>query len=270
VYLAQKAIVQRGGLVLLLGIIFSLVLGIFVSKRITDPIGQLVEGTRHISAGDLNYQVKVKGHDEISELAGAFNNMADSLLKANKKIHDYFYRAMQSLVRLLEAKDHYTKGHSDRVAEFTEKIARQIGLPPAKIDLLKQAAQLHDIGKLSIDERILNKCSALSEEEIKIIHEHSRTGEDILRPAAFDKELLDLVRSHHEHYDGSGYPDKLKGEEVDLIYQIIPIADAYDAMISSRAYRPPMSRQEAIAILKQNSGTQFNPKVVEAFLKALS
>jgi len=269
VYLAEKAILKRGILVLAFGIIFSLLLGILVSRRIADPVAKLVEGTRHIAAGDLDYHVDVTGKDEIAELAGAFNGMASSIAEANRKMHDYFYRAMQSLVRLLEAKNPYTRGHSDRVAELSEKTALAMGLPSEKTELLKRAAQLHDIGKLGIDERILNKTSSLTEEELDVIHQHPRTGEEILQPIAFDKELVDMVRLHHEHYDGSGYPNRTRGEDMELIYQIIPVVDSYDAMTSDRSYRKAMSKEDATAILKKNSGTQFNPSVVAAFLKVI-
>ncbi|MFA5145373.1 MAG: HD-GYP domain-containing protein [Candidatus Omnitrophota bacterium] len=269
VYLVEKAVWQRGILVLVFGLIFSLALGILVSRRVTDPIAELAKGTRHIAAGDLNYQVNIKGKDEIAELANAFNSMAVNIAEARRKMHDYFYRAMQSLVRLLESKDQYTRGHSDRVANFSEKIARAMGFALEKAELLKRAAQLHDIGKLGIDERILNKPSSLTKEELELIHQHPRTGEEILRPIAFDEELIAMVRSHHERYDGSGYPNKIKGKDLELICQIIPVADAYDAMTSSRSYRPAMSKEKAIALLKKDSGTQFNPKVVDALLRVI-
>lgn len=269
VYLAQKELLRRGILVLFSGIIFSLALGILVSRRLTDPVAKLAEGTRRIAGGELDYQVNIRGKDELAELAGAFNSMASSLAQANRKMHDYFYRAMQSLVRLLESKDHYTKGHSDRVADLAEKTARLMGLASEKVELLKRAAQLHDIGKLGVDERILTKTSSLSGEELEAIHQHPRTGEEILQPIAFDQELIDMVRSHHERYDGTGYPNKLKGEDMELIYQIIPIVDSYDAMISGRSYQKVMSREEAAAVLKKNSGTQFNPAVVDAFLQVI-
>ncbi|MDD5236634.1 MAG: HAMP domain-containing protein [Candidatus Omnitrophica bacterium] len=269
VYLAEKSLLQRGIAVLAFGIIFSLTLGIFISRGVTKPIAQLVEATRRIAKGELDYQVNIKGKDEIAELAGAFNGMAASIAEANRKMHDYFYRAMQSLVRLLEAKDLYTKGHSDRVADFAEKTAKAMGLPVEKVEMLKRAAELHDIGKLGIDERILNKTTPLTDEEFALIREHPHTGEEILEPIAFDKELIDMVRSHHERYDGKGYPNKVKGEDLELICQIIPIADSYDAMTSNRAYRAAMSREEAINRLKAGSGTQFNPQVLEAFLKII-
>ncbi len=268
VYALRKAVVQRSLLILLAGIILSLFLGIITSKRLSTPLKELVSGTRHIAAGDLGYRVNVKGSDEISELAESFNGMSSSLYQARIKMHDYFYRVMQSMIRLLESKDGYTKGHSDRVVDYTERIARAMALPEAKIELLKRAAQLHDIGKLGIDERIINKSSGLTEKEREIIYHHPETGESILQPAAFDKEILDLVRRHHEHYDGSGYPDGINGRESDLFYQIIPVADAYDAMTSGRAYRPPLTKQEALQRIQEASGSQFNPEVVEAFLKA--
>jgi HD-GYP domain-containing protein (c-di-GMP phosphodiesterase class II) len=169
----------------------------------------------------------------------------------------------------LEAKDPYTKGHSDRVTEFSRLIGQELGLSAEKMELLTNAAQLHDIGKLCIDERILNKPSALTDEEFELIRQQPQRGLEILKPAAFSEDLLKIVRSHHERYDGKGYPDHINGELVDLIYQIIPVADSYDAMTSSRSYRPAMSKDKAVAILKESSGSQFNPLVVQAFLKVI-
>ncbi|MCK9572596.1 MAG: HD-GYP domain-containing protein [Candidatus Omnitrophica bacterium] len=269
VYLAEKGIFQRGLFVLFFGIIFSLSLGVLISRRITEPVKKLVQGTKYIAAGNLDHRVDVKGNDEFSQLAGSFNIMAESLNRANRQMRDYFSRSMQSLVRLLEAKDPYTKGHSDRVTEFSRLIGQELGLSAEKMELLTNAAQLHDIGKLCIDERILNKPSALTDEEFELIRQHPQRGLEILKPAAFSEDLLKIVRSHHERYDGKGYPDHINGELVDLIYQIIPVADSYDAMTSSRSYRPAMSKDKAVAILKESSGSQFNPLVVQAFLKVI-
>lgn len=235
VYKIQRAVHRRGLFVLALGVIFSVGLGTLLSKRITLPIQSLVAGTRKIAAQDLHHQVEVYGPDEIRELARSFNIMAKSLLDVRNRMDDYFYHAMQSLVRILEAKDHYTRGHSDRVAEYTEKIALRMGFPQEKVSVIKKAAELHDIGKLPIQESILNKVGKLTEEEWKVIQEHPIVGEDILKPVVFDQELLSLVRSHHERYDGKGYPDRLKGEENNIFAQIVSVADAYDAMSSTRA-----------------------------------
>ena len=269
VHLIQKAAYQRILFILFLGIIISLILGMLISKGITKPVGKLVEGTRRVSQGDLRYTVKVKGNDEISELAESFNRMAKSLAESQEKLLDYFYRVVESLVRALEAKDPYTKGHSERVADYARSIAVKMGLPEEKIKLLREIASIHDIGKLGISENILNKKEKLTDEELQLIRNHPLTGEDILKPLRISEEMLSAVRSHHERYDALGYPDKINGDNINIFAAIVSAADAYDAMTSCRAYRKPLSKEEAIAELKKNSGTQFNPKVVEEFLQIL-
>lgn len=269
VYDMEKELNQRAFIVLAIGIMISLILGLWVSKRTTDPVKQLEEATSRIAAGDLEYRVDIKGIDEISRLGDSFNNMADSLSESKKALQDYFYRIVQSLVRSLEAKDSYTRGHSDRVAEYSEQIALEMGFSQKESDMLKKVAQLHDIGKIGIDDRILNKAEKLTDGEWMTIKDHPVTGEEILRPVFLDKRLLNIVRLHHERYDGKGYPVGLKGDDIDIFAQIVCVADSYDAMTSKRAYRDSMAKDAAIVELKKNSGTQFNPKVVEAFLKII-
>ena len=269
VYRMQMQVHLRAILVLLLGMLVSVGLGLFISKWVTQRIQRIVEGTRHIAADDLEFKLDVKGHDEISELASSFNKMAFSLSESKKKLQDYFYRVVQSLVIILEAKDAYTSGHSERVAGYAGRIAQSMGFSREKIELLKKAAQIHDIGKLVIDENILNKKSKLSEEEWKVMKQHPLVGEEVLKPILMDEEVMSMVRSHHERYDGKGYPDKLKGDNINIFAQIISVADAYDAMTSARAYRPALSKQDAIAELKNNCGSQFNTQVVKSFVKAL-
>jgi len=269
VYAMQKQLNMRAILVLGIGFLTSLILGFLVSKRATEPIKKLVRATQRLAAGDLFYRVDIKGSDEISHLGDAFNKMAENIKVSSEALHDYFYRVVQSFVRSLEAKDSYTRGHSDRVADYARQIALEMGFSTNESDMLKKVAELHDVGKLGIDERILNKIEKLTEEEWKTIKEHPVTGEEILGPVFLDKRMLSIVRSHHERYDGKGYPDALKGDETDILAQIVAVADSYDAMTTKRAYRGPLTKEEAIEELKKNSGTQFNPRVVEAFLKIL-
>jgi len=269
VYATQKQVHVRAFFVLALGIVLSIGLGMMISKKITKRIEQLVEGTRHVAAGKLLYQVAIKGDDEIAELARSFNQMARSLDESRKRVLSYFYDVVQSLVRILEARDHYTRGHSEKVAEYSEKIALRMGFSSEEAGLLKEIALLHDIGKLGIRESILNKKEKLTDEEWEVIKKHPVIGEDILKPILFTKDMLSIVRAHHERYDGTGYPDKLKGDDIHIFSSILSVADAYDAMTSHRAYRRALSKKSAIEELKANSGTQFNPKVVEAFLKIL-
>ncbi len=260
---------RRALLVLLLGIFVAAVLGLLVGKSTTDPIKKLEEATERISSGDFKYRVDIRGNDEISRLGRAFNRMAESISESRKALQDYFYRIVQTLARSIEAKDTYTKGHSDRVAEYARKIAVEMGLSEEEAEMLKSVAELHDIGKLGIEESILNKDGKPSPEEWEIIKEHPKTGEEILTPVFLDKKKLAIVRSHHERYDGKGYPDGLKGDEIDILAQIVSVADSYDAMTSKRAYRNSLGKAAAIEELTRNSGTQFNPKVVEAFLRVL-
>ncbi|MDD5096998.1 MAG: HD-GYP domain-containing protein [Candidatus Omnitrophica bacterium] len=269
VYFAEKDLFYRGIFVLLMGVIIALGLSFIFSARIIGPIKKLIDGTKHITEGDLGYRVKISSQDELGQLAASFNDMAASLALAREKLHDYFYRVVQAMVRSLEAKDHYTRGHSDRVGEYAYKIAMEMGIPLEKAEMLKETAQLHDIGKLGIHEDILNKKVGLSESEWDIVHKHPEVGEEILKPVLSDAQMLAVVRSHHERYDGQGYPDGLKGDQINIFAQIVTVADAYDAMTTSRSYKTALTQEEALARIKESAGTQFSPAVVLAFVSAL-
>ena len=270
VFTMQNAVRIRAAVVLLLGIILSIVAGFLLSKKITNRINRLVAGTRHVASGDLYYRIKVEGSDEISELASSFNQMAVKLSKSRRELLSYFYRVVQALVRIMEARDHYTKGHSERVTEYAAEIGAKMGLSSDKIEMLREVTLLHDIGKLGIQESILNKKEKLTEEEWESIKRHPIIGEDILRPVLLTKEMLEIVRGHHERYDGKGYPDKLSGESINIFSAIVSVADSYDAMTSARAYRPALPKEKAIEELIKNKGTQFNPKAVDAFIEVLN
>ncbi|MCM8828487.1 MAG: HD-GYP domain-containing protein, partial [Candidatus Omnitrophica bacterium] len=215
------------------------------------------------------FRLKVEGDDEFGKLARTFNKMADSLNASRKILRGYLYRTVRSMVSILEARDPYTRGHSERVASFSEKIARKMGLSEKKIALLKETALLHDIGKLGIEENILNKIEPPTDQEWDIIKKHPSIGAEVLRPIFFEKDAIDIVIQHHERFDGKGYPYGLSGNEINILAQILSVADAFDAMTSARAYKEPMSKSEAARELKEKSGTQFNPDIVNAFLQIL-
>lgn len=270
VYNIQKEVRRRALLVLILSIVLSIGLGMLISGRVTNPIKKLVEGTSHLADGNLEYRVEVKGNDELSDLARSFNNMAVNLSESRRNLRSYFCRTVQSLVRILEARDHYTRGHSEKVAEYAEKIVSKIGFDREKAELIREAAVLHDIGKLGVEEKILNKKEKLTEAEWEAVKQHPIVGGEILKPVLVDGEMLAIIRGHHERYDGKGYPDEISGENIHLFAQILAVTDAYDAMTSSRAYRPALSKEEAIAELKKNSGSQFNADIVKVFLQVLA
>ncbi|MFA5167589.1 MAG: HD domain-containing phosphohydrolase [Candidatus Omnitrophota bacterium] len=264
----QQEIKRRMVVVLLSGCLFCCLLGILIAGSVSNPVRRLTEGTRQLAGGNLDYRVKVRSRDEIGELADSFNKMAASLSESRQRLQNYFFKVTQSLVRALEAKDPYTRGHSERVADLARKIALELGVGPQKAELIGCAAELHDIGKLVIHETILNKKEKLDPGEWEILKEHPVTGEKILKPV-LDEDLLHVIRSHHERVDGKGYPDGLRDEAINMPSQIVSVADAYDAMTSLRSYREPLTPGNAVSEIERASGTQFRPEVVRAFLKVI-
>jgi putative two-component system response regulator len=184
-----------------------------------------------------------------------------------RKIRSAFLNAITSLVYALEAKDNYTSGHSQRVADISVAIAAELGMTKPEIEKIRLAGLIHDIGKIGVREAVLNKPGKINYEEYQHILSHSDIGEHILTPIVEDEVILKAVRHHHERYDGTGYPDGLSGEEIPLAARILAVADSYDAIISGRPYRQPESIPAACVEIKRHKGTQFDPGVVEAFLR---
>jgi len=180
-------------------------------------------------------------------------------------LEDLFMSVIVSLTMALEAKDPYTEGHSVRVAAYSEAMGKQLGLPPEVLDIVHRACLVHDLGKIAVDENILSKRDRLSTMEREKMVMHPLIGESILRPIAMLGPLLPGVRSHHEHFDGTGYPDGLAGEAIPIEARIMAVADAFDAMTSNRPYRQALPEEEALAELRRNAGTHFDPRVVAAF-----
>lgn len=178
---------------------------------------------------------------------------------------ELFMSVIVSLTMALEAKDPYTEGHSVRVAAYSEAIGKELGLPPETLDVVHRACLVHDVGKIAVDENILGKQSGLSDREREKMDMHPVIGESILRPIALLQPLLPGVRSHHEHYDGTGYPDGLAGDAIPVEARIMAVADAFDAMTSNRPYRDSLPEEDALAELRGNAGTHFDPRVVAAF-----
>lgn len=177
-------------------------------------------------------------------------------------------RVLKDLTEALEAKDPYTHGHSQRVERHSYRTAAAMGLPSTDLEDLRKAAALHDVGKIRVSDRILRKDGPLTPEERQMIEEHSVVGAWMVSSVG-NADVIAAVRHHHEQWDGSGYPDGLAGTNIPLFARIIAVADAYDAITSSRPYRASCGRQRAITVLKEESGRQFDPKVVESFLSAM-
>lgn len=187
--------------------------------------------------------------------------------KQTKRVRRTFLSAITSLARAMEERDPYTAGHSRRVCYYVRQLAREIGLDGKQLRLLSLAAQLHDIGKVAVPDAILHKPSSLTREEYDVVREHSATGERILAPVVRSRTVLAAIRGHHERYDGTGYPDGLAGSQIPLLARLITIPDCYDALTTSRAYRGAMSMKDALKILREGSGTQFQPDLVKLFIQ---
>ena len=183
--------------------------------------------------------------------------------------HSYM-ETIEALAIAVEEKDTYTHGHLERVAKLAVRIAEEMKLPPKAIQTLRDAAFLHDIGKIAIGDRILLKPGKLTEEETEIMKSHSEKGEKIIAPLRSFKDLREIVRHHQEWYNGSGYPDGVKGEQISLSARILTLVDVYDALTTDRPYRPALAREESLQIISKESGTHFDPQVVKVFLDMIS
>lgn len=253
---------------LALAILLAIILGYFFGQTITRPIQALVKDIRAItSSGNLMHPITIQSHDEIQEVAASFNILAKTLFETNVREKKLILDTIQALNLALEANEPYMNGHSQRVTELAELVAIRMDLLPHDIESIKELGLVHDIGKLSIDSAILTKTGDLTEKEREQIKKHPVEGEKILAPLVSHKPELALVRSHHERYDGTGYPDGLKDGEISIMAAILAVCDSFDAMVSERPYRAgPLSKERAIAEIKRCSGTQFDPTVVDAFI----
>jgi response regulator RpfG family c-di-GMP phosphodiesterase/signal transduction histidine kinase len=202
-----------------------------------------------------------------SELALMNKNLRMRTSDLVEQQRSLFLSTVKSLASAIDAKDEYTRHHSTRVTDFSMKIAAKMGFSEKEIGDLELAALLHDVGKIAVPESILNKPGKLTKEEFELIKEHPVRGEAILSPVIELKEISRVVRAHHERYDGTGYPDRLKGREIPLGARIMTIADTYDSITSERPYRKAASHRYAVKEIIACSGTQFDPEVVENFLE---
>jgi putative nucleotidyltransferase with HDIG domain len=202
-----------------------------------------------------------------SEMALMNKNLRMRTMDLVEQQRSLFLSTVKSLASAIDAKDEYTRHHSTRVTEFSLKIAAKMGFSEKELGDLELAALLHDVGKIAVPESILNKPGRLTEEEFKLIKEHPVRGEAILSPVVELKEIARIVRAHHERYDGTGYPDRLKGQEIPLGARIMTIADTYDSITSERPYRKAASHRYAVKEIISCSGTQFDPEVVGHFLE---
>jgi putative nucleotidyltransferase with HDIG domain len=190
-------------------------------------------------------------------------------LNLYKNLQQVYLGVIKTLSMAVDAKDHYTYGHSQRVTEYVISMAEEMRLDPEMKKVAEAAAVIHDIGKIGIREEILLKPGRLTDDEFTEIKKHPVTGSDMVKPIEFLSALAPLIYYHHQHYNGGGYPDKITGEDIPLVARMITVADSYDAMVSDRPYRKGLPEETALKELKRCSGTQFDPDLVTIFLKII-
>lgn len=257
--------------ILIVSVLFAVFGAFLLFKNISEPIEKLQFGMSEVEQGHLSYRNEVYS-DEFSKLIAGFNKMIRRL-KERDQINSQLLESLYTTLALaLDARDQYTAGHSVRVAEYSVLIGREAGLCEASLDTLRKSALLHDIGKIGIRDSILLKEGRLTHEEFEEIKKHPVIGAGILsnvQPGEMMEPLIPGVKYHHERYDGMGYPDGLRGDDIPLFGRIMAVADAYDAMTSDRPHRRGMPAEKALSIIEEGKGTQWDPEFAELFLNVM-
>jgi HD-GYP domain-containing protein (c-di-GMP phosphodiesterase class II) len=267
-----RATTEWGGIALGLAILAA----IFFASGIARPIRMLADRSREIAAGNYAQRVEVKSHNEIGDLGENFNSMSgaieravDQLKKAAQENHLLFINSVRMLAAAIDAKDPYTRGHSERVARYSIAIGKNLHLPEKDMRNLRISALLHDVGKIGIDDRILRKPGALSEDEFEVMKGHPVKGAAIMSGVAQLIDIIPGMKYHHEKWGGGGYPDSLEGEAIPMQARIVAIADTFDAMTTNRPYQKAMELNYVVDKIKSFAGTRFDPHVVDAFVSAV-
>jgi putative nucleotidyltransferase with HDIG domain len=265
---------------IVIGLIIIVLLGtgciVVLSSFITRPIKELAKGVDELKLG-LRPRLNVYSRDELGRLTVSFNHMSDVTTRQQERLRSYAHKLEESylstikvLTAAIDARDPYTLGHSTRVAKLALKIGEAVGLSRQELEDLEIASLFHDLGKLKTPDYVLLKNGPLDDDEHRQILSHCEHGAAILSRAATLQKYIPAVRHHHEWFNGQGYPDGLRGDDIPLHASIIAVADAFDAMTSARPYKRSFSRDDAVLELNRCSGSQFNPWLVDVFQAALA
>jgi HD-GYP domain-containing protein (c-di-GMP phosphodiesterase class II) len=260
-------------LLALLAVLVSIVVSIIAARRITNPLQILTHSSRALARGDFSQRAHLRSHTEIGELAETFNTMSEELehfvedlKRAAEENRALFLGSIQMLAGAVDEKDPYTRGHSDRVTRYSMMIAQEMRLDATFMETLQISAQLHDVGKIGIEDHILKKPGALTAEEFEVMKTHTTKGANILRPVTQLAEMLPGIELHHEALDGRGYPYGLQGDQIPLLARVIAVADTFDALTTNRPYQTAHSPEEALKIIQNLAGKRLDPEPVAALL----
>lgn len=257
-------------------ILVALIVGTFLAIRFTSPIETLALGAQAIASGDFSRRIRVRTKNEIGQLAHDFNTMAEhiqqyinELRRAAEENRMLFLGTVRALAEAIDGKDAYTRGHSERVMKYSVLIAQYMSLSEEEIEDIRIAGILHDVGKIGIDDKILKKPAALTDDEFKIMKQHPQIGAKIMSEIPQMKRFIPGMFYHHECLDGRGYPLGLRGDQIPMMARIISVADVFDAMTTNRPYQRAMEPEVAIERIKTFVGTRYDGAVVDALVGAL-
>ncbi len=255
-----------------LATLLALGLAYLLAANVTRPIKTLAAGTEAFARGELDHRVQVQSRNELGALADTFNTMAQEiqgyiqrLSAAAQQNNELFMGTIKALAEAIDEKDPYTRGHSERVNRYAVLLAKQLGLGRKEIREVHIASLFHDIGKIGIEDKILRKPAVLTDEEYTTMKAHPEKGAQMLSKIKAMKDIIPGMRFHHERWDGTGYPLRLKGEQIPLSARIVSVADAFDAMTTNRPYQKAMPFEKAIARLHELADRAFDRRVVAAF-----
>lgn len=266
---SQVTRLQITGLVAAAFLLVILV-GVNLAAVITRPLSDLVKASQAVAKGNLKVQVKTNTNDEIAILASSFNRMVSSLYHSKMDLVNAYDSTLEGWSMALELRDKETEGHTQRVADLTVEFARKLGMGEDTLADIWRGAILHDIGKMGVPDEILLKPGPLSDSEWEIMYKHPQYAYDMLKNIDYLQPALCIPYCHHEHWDGSGYPRRLKGEEIPVEARIFTIIDVWDALTSDRPYRDAWSKQDTISYLREQNGKLFDPNMVKVFFELLA
>jgi len=259
----------------LMALALALVAALALAGTLSNPIQRLAAASREFAKGNLKARVTVRSGNEIGELADTFNLMASEiedfilrLTQAAEENRELFLGTINALTAAIDAKDPYTRGHSERVNLYAVTIARRMGLSEEETWEIHVASRLHDVGKIAVDDAVLRKPGILTPEEMEIMKTHPVRGAAIMASIRQMRNMIPGLRNHHERWAGGGYPDGLSGEEIPLMARIISVADTYDAMTTNRPYQKAMSAEQARKRINELQGIVLDARIVEAFNQA--
>ena len=265
---ARRKVIGLFAVILAVGAISSILL----SSSLTKPIKELSSGVEDLKRGKMSKPLRIFSGDELGRLTASFNEMSglitsqrDRLARNAQELEEAYVSTVRVVAAAIDARDSYTLGHSTRVSDLAVALAKELGWSGQELDDIEIACLFHDVGKIKIPDAILHKTGRLDPAEWKEMRRHPEYGAEILAKAPSLRRFIPAVRHHHEWYDGSGYPDGLRGEAIPRPAAIISLADAYDAMTSDRPYRKAMTGEKALTTIRESSGKQFSPELASIF-----